>query len=201
MDESQILKLILLGDKDVGKTAIFNRFLMDAFHTTGPTIGTGTGTLTRTVMGINRRVVIWDTAGQERYRSITEAYFKGSHGAILVYDVTSTDTFEILPDWLTSVRSKTTPGMPVLLLGNKCDLENCVGRERADGWAAREGIESTVVSAKEGSGIEESLQKILEAMVAFQEQITTAQVSQSAVSAVDPETKPGEKGKKKHRSC
>ncbi len=67
---------------------------------------------------------IWDTAGQERYRSITNAYYRGAVGALLVYDITSLKSFESLPEWLRQIKTYAESNIVVLLVGNKSDLKD-----------------------------------------------------------------------------
>ena len=67
---------------------------------------------------------IWDTAGQERFRSVTRSYYRGAAGALLVYDITSRETFNSLANWLTDARTLASPSIVILLVGNKKDLED-----------------------------------------------------------------------------
>ena len=64
-----------------------------------------------------------DTAGQERFRSVTRSYYRGAAGALLVYDISSRDSFSSLQNWLTDARSLASPSIAVILVGNKKDLE------------------------------------------------------------------------------
>ena len=70
------------------------------------------------------RVQIWDTAGQERFRSLTSAYYKGSKGAIVTYDITNQSTFSNVDKWITELRKNADDNIRILLVGNKKDLEN-----------------------------------------------------------------------------
>ena len=70
------------------------------------------------------KVQIWDTAGQERYRSITSSYYKGSHGCLIVYDITNEKTFENVEKWLEQAKKEAGKDVSVILVGNKCDLED-----------------------------------------------------------------------------
>ena len=70
------------------------------------------------------KVQIWDTAGQERYRSITNAYYKGAKGSLLVYDITNPKTFESIDRWLSDLKVNGDENISVVLLGNKSDLES-----------------------------------------------------------------------------
>jgi len=70
------------------------------------------------------KLQIWDTAGQESFRSITRSYYRGAHGALLVYDITRRETFNHLKGWLQEVRENSNKEMVIMLIGNKCDLES-----------------------------------------------------------------------------
>ena len=74
--------------------------------------------------GTNIKLQIWDTAGQERYRSITSAYYKGSKGCFIVYDITSTQTYDNVEKWYEEIIKTSDKGISMILVGNKCDLEN-----------------------------------------------------------------------------
>ena len=67
---------------------------------------------------------IWDTAGQERFKTITATYYKGSHGIILVYDITDRQTFNNIQFWLEEVKKHAGANVVKFIVGNKCDLES-----------------------------------------------------------------------------
>lgn len=66
---------------------------------------------------------MWDTAGQERFRSINSAYYRGAQGVIVVYDVTSQESFQNVKTWLTEVERYASRDVNKLLVGNKADLK------------------------------------------------------------------------------
>lgn len=116
------------------------------------------------------KLTIWDTAGQERFRTLTSSYYRGAHGVCLVYDVTRTDTFENLQQWLKEVNlysPNNGESVVKLLVGNKIDLDRrVVPRETAEAWARSQGMLFLEASAKTKLGIRqcflEVCQKILE---------------------------------------
>ncbi|OII73280.1 uncharacterized protein cubi_02512 [Cryptosporidium ubiquitum] len=117
-----LFKLVLIGDSGVGKSCLLLRFADDSF--TDSYITTiGVDFRFRTVK-IDDKIIklqIWDTAGQERFRTITSAYYRGADGVVLVYDTTSTSSFDHIDEWVTEVNRYTTDSTKILI-GNKCDL-------------------------------------------------------------------------------
>ena len=99
------LKLIVLGDSGVGKTNIISRYVSNTFsNDSKATVGVEFFTKPFRVNNDIVKLEIWDTAGQERYKSITSAYYKGSRGALLVYDITRPSTFEDVEKWMTELK-------------------------------------------------------------------------------------------------
>lgn len=68
------------------------------------------------------KLQLWDTAGTERFRSVSRSYYRGAAGAILIYDVASSASFEALPTFLMDARALASPNLTILLAGNKQDL-------------------------------------------------------------------------------
>ena len=123
----------MIGDTGVGKSCILLRFADDTF--TENKISTiGVDFRFRTVK-LDKRVVklqIWDTAGQERFRTITSAYYRGADGIILVYDVTSEESFNHVNDWFIEVNRYASENTCKLLVGNKIDkADKIVPTEKA----------------------------------------------------------------------
>lgn len=124
-DFDLIYKIILVGDPAVGKTNILrrftcNEFMEDSKSTVGIEFSSKLFDFGEHVIKVN----IWDTAGQERFRSITLSYYKGSKGAIIVYDVSRRESFNHIEKWHKDIIENTEEGISIILLGNKCDLEN-----------------------------------------------------------------------------
>ena len=121
----QLYKIIIIGDSGVGKSNILGRYLHNEFkHDTKSTVGVEFGSKQLKVSGINIKLQIWDTAGEERYRAITSAYYKGSKGCFIVYDITSEISFENVEKWYEEIRKSAEKEISIILIGNKCDLEN-----------------------------------------------------------------------------
>ena len=116
-----LLKVIILGDSGVGKTSLMNQYVNKKFSNQyKATIGADF--LTKEVMVDDRLVTmqIWDTAGQERFRTITSTYYRGTHGVIVVYDVTSGESFANVKRWLHEI-DQNCDVVNRILVGNKND--------------------------------------------------------------------------------
>jgi len=130
MDEEEtnyelLYKVIIIGDTNVGKSNILTRYIKDEFSlNTKSTVGVELGIKFLKIKNINAKIQIWDTAGQERYRAITSSYFKGSNGCFIVYDITNETSFDNVEKWYEQIQSEKSKEIPIVLVGNKCDLEN-----------------------------------------------------------------------------
>nr|XP_055095437.1 ras-related protein Rab-3D isoform X1 [Symphalangus syndactylus]XP_055095438.1 ras-related protein Rab-3D isoform X1 [Symphalangus syndactylus] len=120
-----MFKLLLIGNSSVGKTSFLFRYADDSF--TPAFVSTvGIDFKVKTVYRHDKRIKlqIWDTAGQERYRTITTAYYRGAMGFLLMYDVANQESFAAVQDWATQIKTYSWDNAQVILVGNKCDLED-----------------------------------------------------------------------------
>jgi Ras-related protein Rab-1A len=104
------------------------------------------------------KLQIWDTAGQERFRTITSAYYRGADGIIMVFDVTSMESFDHVNDWLKEVNRYAAEGTVKLLVGNKSDrtADRVVTEQQAKDFAEELGIPYIETSAKSAKNVEEA---------------------------------------------
>ncbi|KAM4038799.1 EF-hand calcium-binding domain-containing protein 4B [Anomaloglossus baeobatrachus] len=120
----RMFKIVMVGNSSVGKTSFLRRFCEDSFYPgTSATVGIDYSVKTVTVENCQVALQLWDTAGQERYRSITKQFFRKADGVVVMYDITSKDTFTAVRQWLTSVEEGAGENIPILMLGNKTDIE------------------------------------------------------------------------------
>lgn len=121
-----LFKIVLAGDSGVGKTNLITQLTRKEFSTNTPaTIGVEFASISFKIDSDIVKVQIWDTAGQERYRAITSAYYRGAHGALVVYDITRRPTlFQSINHWLIQLRQYSKKDMVMILIGNKKDLED-----------------------------------------------------------------------------
>lgn len=123
-----LFKLILIGDAGIGKSCLLHQFLEGRFFPEcAHTIGVEFGSRIISLNGKRIKLQIWDTAGQERYRSVTRSYYRGAMGALVVFDVTSRESYDHVPEWVRDARALAAPDLVVMLVGNKVDLVESSG--------------------------------------------------------------------------
>lgn len=154
-----LVKLILIGDSDVGKTSLMMRFSEDRF--TASHIATiGIDFQVKTIIMADQliKLQIWDTAGQERFLAITTAYYRSIDGVVLVYDITNEKSYNNIRNWIRRVRQNTdNSNVNFILVGNKCDLEEerKVQKEQGEGLAREYQMEFLEASGKQDINIQE----------------------------------------------
>ncbi|CAE7866066.1 GTP-binding protein YPT31/YPT8 [Symbiodinium microadriaticum] len=139
------MKVVLIGDSSVGKSALVYRFinntlLADPKATVG--ISFFKQTLMDPLMSQQYPLQIWDTAGQEKFQSVTTHHYRAADGALLVFDIANERSFQNLDKWLAELRENTDPSVVVALVGTKADLsaQRAVSTERAQGYARGNGL-------------------------------------------------------------
>lgn len=122
-DTQKPLKVLLIGDAGVGKTSLLEQFQYNKFQENQrPTIGADFVKKQIELDGRSVVLQIWDTAGQERYQSLCSSFYRGADCCIIVYDVTSEQSYYNCQRWLEQFRSTTKQDTPIVLVGNKIDL-------------------------------------------------------------------------------
>jgi len=154
-----LFKYIIVGDTAVGKSCLLLQFTDKRFQPVHDlTIGVEFGSRTITIDDNQIKLQIWDTAGQEKFRSITRSYYRGAAGCLLVYDITRRETFEHLPSWLEDCRKYSNQNITIMLIGNKCDMENkrAVSREEGEEFARKNNMFFLETSAKTSENVEQA---------------------------------------------
>ena len=179
------LKVVVLGAASVGKTSLINRYCNGTFQDdTLATIGAGFYTHTLGVNNSEVTLMIWDTAGEERFRSVAPSLLRGASGIVLVYDLHAPESFadlDIYMDmFLNNVQvNRSAPDLPILVLGNKCDLENLerVPQPDVDRWMKKNGVKHIYeVSAKSGQNVSEAFQKLIDVLLSPENMCTVHQL-------------------------
>ena len=166
MSDECVYKVLLLGDTTVGKTCFLMKYTDKTFQDIHmATIGLDYRLKTMKLKnGKNIKLQIWDTAGQDRFRAITKNYYKGSHGIILIYDVTNLQTFENVKTWVNQIREEASPNVVIYIAANKIDMEEerKVPKEDGEKLAEELGFPFVETSAKSGININETLEDLVE---------------------------------------
>jgi len=161
-----IFKIVLIGDTSVGKSCLLTRFADDQFTDNYvTTIGVDFRFKTMIVMDKIIKVQVWDTAGEERYRSITNAYYRGAEGILIVFDLTNEESFKSIQNWINEVTVFTGKDVIIICLGNKSDLKSEISKNIIDEFKKKTNLEIFNVSAKTGEGVEEAFKHIIELLI------------------------------------
>ncbi|XP_044528313.1 ras-related protein Rab-3A [Gracilinanus agilis] len=160
-----MFKILIIGNSSVGKTSFLFRYADDSF--TPAFVSTvGIDFKVKTIYRNEKRIKlqIWDTAGQERYRTITTAYYRGAMGFILMYDITNEESFNAVQDWSTQIKTYSWDNAQVLLVGNKCDMEDerIVSSERGRQLAEHLGFEFFEASAKDNINVKQTFERLVD---------------------------------------
>ncbi|UCG04212.1 MAG: GTP-binding protein [Candidatus Heimdallarchaeota archaeon] len=132
-------KICIIGDGGVGKTSLRERLLGEDFESTYLlTIGADFATYETEIENQQFKFQIWDLAGQQRFNVVRSIYYRGSHGAILVFDQSRPESFSNLEEWKNEMYTHVGRKIPFIVLGNKSDLKN-----RIDQVALQEFIEKS----------------------------------------------------------
>ena len=162
-------KLVFVGDINVGKTSIMNRFINDNFSGDydviiiynyfniiiflQPTIGVDFATKTIEYKENSLKLQIWDSAGQERYKALIPSYVRGSSIIFIIYDVSNKNTFSNVITWINFIKQVNTDDSVLVLCGNKIDLPRQVSISEGKILADKENMLFFETSAKNATGV------------------------------------------------
>ncbi|XP_042320232.1 ras-related protein Rab-44 [Sceloporus undulatus] len=169
-----LYNVLFVGNTDVGKTSFLCRLQKNSFD----------ANLTATI-GIDYRIKnlfvddkcftlqLWDTAGQERYHSLTKQFFRKADGVVLMYDITSENSFADVRYWLSCIQEGAGNEVTVLLLGNKtdCTAERRVSIEDGEYLAKEYGFSFYECSAASGYNVNETMVRLVRLLKAREDQL------------------------------
>ena len=153
------VNLYTLGDSDVGKTCFILRYCKNSFQNNYlPTVGIDfMAKNSKLPNGEEIKVCFYDTAGQEKYRAISLNLIKTADAILLMFDITEEESFKTISKWVESVNQVKGKDFPIIMIGNKCDLEEKRKIKKEDGEKKAEsfGFHYFETSNKTGINIEE----------------------------------------------
>ena len=162
-------KILTLGDSSVGKTSFILKFIEDKFSLNYiATIGLDyKHKKINLSSGETVGLRIFDTAGQERFKSISLNFIKNANGILLIYDISNKETFDSVKGWMSSIKNAANENISIVLVGNKCDLEEKreVTKDAGEEKAKEYNVPFFETSCKEGINISETFQKLAEEII------------------------------------
>ncbi|MFX0041463.1 MAG: Rab family GTPase [Candidatus Hodarchaeota archaeon] len=157
-------KITLFGPGGVGKTSLLLRYIKDYFSDDlKKTIGSNFLIKDVEIEGKQVRLLLWDIGGQPQFHKLRTIYFKGSNGALGVFDLSSSQSLLKIPGWISSIKKSVKRTIPMILLGNKLDLDRDVDKAEAEDLSKRLGCEYLETSAKTGENVEQAFESIAKA--------------------------------------
>lgn len=161
-------KIVLLGEGAVGKTSLMLRYTENKFineHIS--TIQAAFASKQLIVDNERVELAIWDTAGQERFHALGPIYYRDSHGALLVYDITDRHSFERVKKWVEELLQMLGDTVTLFVVGNKVDLESSrvISVEEAASYASSINTQFLECSAKTNEGVDEVFDAIATAIL------------------------------------
>ena len=161
------LKILILGDSNVGKTSLLLTYVDNYFPDSHvATIGIDYRIKEVIVNGLKLKLQIWDTSGQERFRSVTHTFLRSANGIAFVYDITNKKSFEGVKNWIKDAESN-SPGFEKVLIGNKTDLEGKreVSHDSSEKFASKKKIKTFETSAKTNINVNEPFDYLAQLIV------------------------------------
>ena len=151
-------KLIVIGDENVGKTSIINRFKNNQFSPEyEPTVGLDFQSIPILIDDQSVTLLLYDTAGQEKFKSLIPLYTNEANIILLIYDISNKESFENIGKWFDSLNNINKEEVVFALVGNKSDLDfnRKVTKEEAESYAKEHNYVFQEVSALSAEGIQE----------------------------------------------
>lgn len=161
-------KVVLLGEGAVGKSSLLMQYVENKFnprHTS--TIQASFQSKVLALDGCHVTLNIWDTAGQEKYHALGPIYYRGSQGALLIFDITDQRSFDRVKIWMKELHRALGDSTVLMIVGNKLDLaqNRTVSLEEAQEYASSMGAMYEETSAKENVGIDRAFGRLCKAMM------------------------------------
>ena len=185
--------LMLLGSSSVGKTSFIIRYTENIFQELClSTFGIDFMTKIIVFKGKQYKLIFYDTSGQEKYKSMAVNMIKNSDCILMMYDITDKKSYDSINEWMKSVKEAKGDDCPMILLGNKMDLEDEreITEEEGINLANEFGIEFFETSNKNNINIKEAIDSILNTFIEKREKDSDTIISSSKLSINKIKKKP-----------
>ncbi|EDW75797.1 uncharacterized protein Dwil_GK15003 [Drosophila willistoni] len=185
-------KAVLLGEGCVGKTSLVLRYMEDKFNSQNLSTLQASFVSKIIIMPDQRQALlnIWDTAGQERFHALGPIYYRGSDGALLVYDITDHNSFLKVKLWVRELKEMLGNDICLIIVGNKIDLDEqrVVDYDVAFEYAQSVGARYLETSAKNNEGVTELFELLTQLILEQQTQAPLTSAKARGVSLPTTET-------------
>ena len=162
------IKLILVGDSEVGKSTILLNYTENYFYEEMmATIGLENKVKTIDIRGLKAKLQIWDTAGQEKFSSLTKGFFRNTDGILLVFDLTNNKSFNNIKKWINEVENNSDHKTKKILVGNKVDMKDNiqVSKNDIDNLCKKKKIKYIEVSGKNNTNVKEAFDTLVNLII------------------------------------
>ena len=162
------IKLILVGDSEVGKSTILLNYTENYFcEEMVATIGLENKVKTINIRGLKAKLQIWDTAGQEKFSSLTKGFFRNTDGILLVFDLTNNKSFNNIKKWINEVENNSDHKTKKILVGNKVDMKDNiqVSKNDIDNLCKKKKIKYIEVSGKNNTNVNEAFETLVNLII------------------------------------
>ncbi|KAH8887465.1 ras-domain-containing protein [Thozetella sp. PMI_491] len=189
-DESlPTLKILLIGPSGAGKSALLTRYCDDEFEpeSATATIGVDFKTKKLAVRGKPYSLTLFDTAGQERFRTLSTSFYRGAHGVMLVYDISSRASYLTMERWFEEAEMNTVESVALYLVGSKLDRAEhgrAVSEEEGERLAVAHGARFCEVSAKTRENVRKPFVELVDQIVGSPELLAAARTGRTPGSVV-----------------
>ncbi|KAI1299958.1 Ras-related protein Rab-5C [Halotydeus destructor] len=189
------LKVVVIGESEVGKTSLLLRMTDNVFfNVLQRTADIELKEVTRIIDDIEVKMNIFDTVGTDRYRAVSNNYYRDADAALLVYDVNRRDSLTALDYWSSELdRYSGNPRVIKVLVGNKLDLvplnlQPAVQFQVSSLWAASRSIGDVMqTSAKSGHNVANAFEAVIRLTSKFQDVENGKIVKPSPNDSIRPE--------------
>jgi small GTP-binding protein len=149
--------MLLLGDPAVGKTTLVKKFIHGKFSSDYK-MTIGVDIMRKDILIDDNQIIlsIWDIAGQDRFRNFRNIFYKGSSGALIIFDLTRQSSFDNLVNWINELKQFASSDSPFIIIGNKADLMDIriVRKEDAIKFSEENNYHYIETSAKTGQAVD-----------------------------------------------